>query len=67
MFTVLTNKKLLLLLQCKLDKFFFSEFLKLIAYLVSAIITVLSNPCVAPSARTKMPFLLSSKFMEDLL
>ena len=67
MFTALTNKKLLLPLQCKLDKFFFPDCLKLIACLVSATITVLSNLCDAPSAKTKMSFLLSSKFIEDLL
>ena len=45
----------------------FLDSVKSIEYLASAVIVVSSNPCVRPSPRTKICFLLSSICTEELL
>ena len=52
----LTNKKLLLPLQCSLKQNFMSGFVKLIEYWGSAV-NVWFNPCVGPLPRIKIFFL----------
>ena len=56
-FTPLTYKKLLAVLQCRLRQIFVLDFVILIEYLASAVIVASSNPFVSPSPtspRTKI-------------
>ena len=53
-FTALTTKKLLLSSECMLNRNRVPDSLKLLGYLASAFIVVLSKPCVSPSPRAKL-------------
>ena len=57
-FITLTNKKLLLPLLCELSTNLFSDSVKLIQCLASAVIAVSFNLCVGTSPRTKIYFYL---------
>ena len=45
---------------------FFFDAVKLIEYLASTVIVVLSNPCVGPSPKTKIYFSLLSVCVDEL-
>ena len=66
-FAALTNKKLLLPLKCGLKQIFSLDIVKFIEYLASAVIVVLSDPCIGLSPRTKISFLLLSIRTDELL
>ena len=55
-FVALTNKRLLLPLQCRLKQNFLFDLEKLIDYWGSAVNVVRSNPCVGPIRRIKVLF-----------
>ena len=59
-FVALTNKKLLLPLQCRLYTNLFPDCVKLIEYLASGVNVVSFNRCVGPSPRTKIDLYLLS-------
>ena len=66
-FGPLTNKKLLLPLQCKLNADLSPDAVKLAGYLASPVIAVPSKPCVGPSPRTKISLFLLSTCTDGLI
>ena len=66
-FVALVNKKLLLPLQCRLNKNFLRGFGNLIGYFASAIKVVSSNPYVGLSPRIKICFLLLSICTDEFI
>ena len=66
-FVTLTNKKLLLLIYCRLKKNRLFDLKKLIEYWASAIKVVLSDPCVGPLPIIKIPLYLLSIYADELI
>ena len=66
-FVTLTNKKLLLLIYCRLKKNRLFDLKKLIEYWASAIKVVLSDPCVGPLPIIKISLYLLSIYADELI
>ena len=66
-FVALTNKKLLIPLQCRLSANLLFGSVKLIRYIGSAFNVVSSNPCIGPSGRIKISFPLLSICTDGLI